>query len=174
MRKTDALHVLHTLAQRGVTVLDRGDLAKLFPEEQEKALEKSLQRLVADGILQRVCKGVYLNPLAHDADGYRLEQIASVLRRGDFSYLSLESMLAEYGLISQQPLRHLTVMTSGARGWIETAHGSIEFTHTKRPLPELIARSIAVSGRPLRIATRAAALQDLKRVGRNLHMLINQ
>lgn len=35
----------------------------MFPEEQEKTLEKSLQRLVCDGLLQRVAKGVYVNTM---------------------------------------------------------------------------------------------------------------
>ncbi len=32
---------------------------------------------------------------------------------GEYNYVSLESMLSEYGLISQIPIDRLTVMTTG-------------------------------------------------------------
>ena len=64
MKKIEAINKLVTLDQHGVYVLTRGDLAKAFPNEKEKAFEKSLQRLVADGILERVARGIYVNSLA--------------------------------------------------------------------------------------------------------------
>ena len=64
MQKIDALNTLKDLDRRGVYVLTKADLAKAFPDEEEKTLEKSLQRLVSDGILERVTKGIYLNPMA--------------------------------------------------------------------------------------------------------------
>lgn len=171
MKKMAALKALRDVDRHGVYVFSKGDLEKLFPEEQEKAFEKSLQRLVADGILERVCKGVYLNPLAASKAAYAIEDIALVLRRGSFSYVSLESVLSEYGVISQVPLRRMTVMTTGAKGVIDTPYGTIEFTHTKRRPSELIQRTIAVKNRPMRIACKAAAVQDLLRVGRNVGMI---
>ena len=47
-----------------IGVLTKSDIEKMFPDEQEKAMEKSLQRMVADGLLVRVVKGIYLNPAA--------------------------------------------------------------------------------------------------------------
>lgn len=171
MKKTAAIQKLAELDRVGVYVLTKGDLAKAFPLEGGKAFEKSLQRLVTDGILQRVAKGVYINPLARSKKGRVVEDIAAVLRRGHYSYLSLESMLSEYGLISQVPVSRLTLMTSGAGGLHKTPYGTIEFTHTKRRVAELILRTRSVPGRPLRIATREAAVTDLLRVGRNTNML---
>ncbi|MEN9868423.1 MAG: hypothetical protein RL748_4013 [Pseudomonadota bacterium] len=171
MKQMDALKVFRQLDRQGIYVLARADLEKLFPQEHEKAFEKSLQRLVSAGLLERVCKGVYLNPLARSKGAYVIEEIASVLRRGSLSYLSMESMLSEYDLISQIPLRRITVMTTGAKGVVDTPYGSIEFTHTKRRATDIIRRSVALENRPLRIATEAAAVQDLRRVGRNTHML---
>jgi hypothetical protein len=46
----------------------------------------------------------------------------------------------------------------------------IEFTHTARPVRELIGRMRDV-GRPLRLATPQSAWADLKRVGRNTHLV---
>ena len=65
----------------------------------------------------------------------------------------------------------MTVMTTGASGLIETPYGTIEFTHTKRTLPEIVKRTMVVKGRPLRIATKRAAARDLLRVGRNVNMM---
>lgn len=171
MNKTEAIHQLVALDRMGVYVLTKGDLAKAFPDEKAKALEKSLQRLVADQILQRVAKGVYLNPLAKSRQGRVIEDIAAVLRRGHFSYVSRESMLSEYGLISQVPMSRITLMTTGANGLYETPYGTIEFTRTKRRTADLIQRTMSVKGRPLRIATRQAALADLVRAGRNTGMI---
>ena len=64
MNRIAAINKLAALDRFGVYVLSKGDLAKAFPDEKEKAFEKSLQRLVADGILQRVAKGIYVNAMA--------------------------------------------------------------------------------------------------------------
>jgi len=172
MKKIDALKALQDLDRRGIYVLTKGDLEKLFPEEQEKAFEKSLQRLVTDGILERVTKGVYLNPMAMSKKSHIVEDIAVVLRRACFSYVSMESILSEYGVISQVPIRRVTIMTTGAKGVYDTPYGTIEFTHTKRRPADIIRRTLTVKNRPLRIASREAAVQDLVRAGRNIDMMM--
>ena len=78
MQKIDALNTLKDLDRRGVYVLTKADLAKAFPDEEEKTLEKSLQRLVSDGILERVTKGIYLNPMATSKKSHVVEDIAAV------------------------------------------------------------------------------------------------
>ena len=171
MQKIDALNTLKDLDRRGVYVLTKAGLAKAFPDEEEKALEKSLQRLVSDGILERVSKGIYLNPMATSKKSHVVEDIAAVLRRSHLSYVSMESMLSEYGVISQVPVRRVTIMTTGAKGTYNTPYGTIEFTHTKRRLVEIIRRTAIVKNRPLRIALKAAAVQDLVRAGRNTGMM---
>ena len=146
MKKMEAIHKLATLDAAGVYVLSKGDLVKAFPREQEKALEKSLQRLVGDGVLQRVTKGTYVNMLARSKRANVVEDIAAVLRRGHNSYLSLESMLSEYGVISQVPISRITLMTTGANGVYHTPYGTIEFTHTKRRIADLIRRTVSAKG----------------------------
>ena len=93
------------------------------------------------------------------------------LRPGKLSYVSLESMLSEHGVISQIPLSRLTVMTTGAGGVHKTPFGTIEFTHTKRSVPDILERTVFIKGRPLRIAKKRAAVTDLLRVGRNTDMI---
>lgn len=171
MKLTDALKTLNDLDRQGIYIFSRSDPEKMFPKEQEKAMEKSLQRLVRGGILERVGKGLYLNPLAVSKKSRVVEDIAAVARRGHYSYLSLESILPEYGAISQIPLNYLTVMTTGAKGLLKTRYGVIEFTHTQRSLQDIAKKTLLAPGRPLRIATLEAAKQDLRRVGRNVNLL---
>ena len=64
MKMTDAIKVFKELDQRGMYLFSKSDLEKMFPDEKEKTLEKSLQRLAKEGILERVCKGYYLYTLA--------------------------------------------------------------------------------------------------------------
>src|SRR6185312_15612679 len=109
MNKVDAINKLAALDRSGVYVVTKGDLAKAFPQEKDKSFEKSLQRLVSDGILQRVAKGVYVNSMVRSKKGQVVEDIAAVLRRGHFSYVTRESMLSEYGVISQVPMSRITL-----------------------------------------------------------------
>lgn len=169
------IHLIRNLAQldrRGLYVLSRRDIEKLYPEEGDKAMEKSLVRMVEDGLLQRVAKGIYLNPTATSKNRWVAEEVAKALRPGHLSYVSLESILSEYGAISQIPINRMTVMTTGKSGVVETPYGMIEFTHTKRKAAEIIRRTMLPKGRPLRIATKEAAVKDLLRVGRNSNMII--
>ena len=81
---------------------------------------------------------------------HTLENVAKAMRRGEYNYVSLESALSEYGVISQIPMR-LTVMTTGRKGEVNTPFGTIEFTHTSRPIHDIL-DDIHDIGRPLRLA----------------------
>ncbi len=171
MNITTASKVLHHWDKRGRRVFTRRDLARLFPDDSPKALTLGLARLTEKGLLERACRGVYVNPLAASANSRTLEQIAVAMRRGEYNYLSLESMLSEYGIISQIPLDRLTVMTTGRKGVYRTPWGVIEFTHTARPVEAILDGSTVTAERPLRLATPHTAWRDLKRVGRNLELV---
>jgi predicted transcriptional regulator of viral defense system len=171
MKRMELIRGLAQLDRQGVHVLARRDIEKLFPDEGAKSMDQSLKRMVADGLLQRVARGLYVNPAASSKNRWIAEEIAKALRPGSLSYVSLESILSEYGVISQIPVSRMTVMTTGASGLIETPYGTIEFTHTKRGRAEIIKRTLVAKGRPLRIATRQAAVRDLLRVGRNANMM---
>lgn len=152
-------------------MLARRDIEKLFPKEGAKAMDQSLKRMVADGLLQRVARGLYVNPAASSKNRWIAEEIAKALRPGKLSYVSLESILSEYGVISQIPVNRMTVMTTGVSGLVQTPYGLIEFTHTKRGAAAIVKRTLLPKDRPLRIATKQAAVRDLLRVGRNANML---
>jgi predicted transcriptional regulator of viral defense system len=171
MNKTHGIQELRDWDKRGKFVFTKHELRKLFPQENFKTFTEGLYRLVKDKILQRACRGVYVNPHALSDDGFTIEHIAKALRYGEYSYVSLESILSEYGVISQIPIDRLTVMTTGRSGIYKTPFGVIEFTHTKRPAEKILQGIIQVETRPLRIATKETAWRDLKRVGRNVNMV---
>ncbi|MGJ7545468.1 type IV toxin-antitoxin system AbiEi family antitoxin [Variovorax sp. LT1R16] len=171
MKRLELIGRLAELDRRGIYVLARRDLDKLFPAESAKSMEQSLKRMVDDRLLERAARGLYVNPAASSRNRWIAEEIAKALRPDALSYVSLESMLSEYGVISQIPIDRMTVMTTGGSGLIETPYGTIEFTHTKRGVAQVIKNTLAVKGRPLRIATQRAAVRDLLRVGRNANML---
>ena len=164
--------MLNTAERNGLFLFATNDFRKFFPEESPKSLEKSLARMVTSQALSQPCKGLYLNPqYAARSPGNILEYVARKLRSASLCYVSLESMLSEYGVISQVPMGRLTVMTTGAPGEFHTLYGIIEFTHTKRSVPDILKRTFYTPERPLRRAYKKAAAQDLRRVGRNVEMM---
>lgn len=171
MKQIDAIKRLHAFDMKGRYVYRYKDLKKVFYCHSDKAFESTVKRLVCSEILERVAKGVYVYGLSqHKATSSTLENIAKNLRRGKYNYISLESALSEYGLISQIPLDRLTIMTTGSSAEFKTPFGVLEFTHTSRSAINIIDNTLRREG-VLRMATQDVALEDLKRVGRNLHMI---
>lgn len=171
MRNLQAIQILREWDKKGKFVFTKNELRKLFYKDKDKAFSEGLLRLVKDNILERACRGVYVNPNASSMNGYTIEHIAKALRQGAYNYVSLESILSEYGVISQIPIDRLTIMTTGREGIYRTHYGVIEYTHTKRPISDIINSIQKIEKRPLRIATKHAAWRDLKRVGRNIHLV---
>ena len=172
MKQLDFVKALRVLDDMGRYVFTKTELKNwLFASESTASFERSLERLVASGELQRAARGVYINPHAKSQDGYALEHIARALRPGEYTYVSLESALSEYGAISQIPIDRLTLMTTGRKGLVSTPFGVIEFTHTAKPASKIVGNIKPMPNRPLRIASKPYAWQELKRVGRNTNMV---
>lgn len=170
MNQVAAIQCLSSFDARGHYVYARADLAKVFHEDSPRTFQAGLDRLVSKKILLRVARRIYVYALSRNIGGDTLEQIARTIRRGEYNYISLESALSEYGIISQILMDRLTVMTTGRKGEYKTPFGVIEFTHTARAVSGII-DDIRAVGRPLRMASPAAACRDLKRVGRNTHLI---
>ncbi len=170
MNQTNAIQRLAAYDKKGRYIFTKKDLTKVFQEDSDRALQAGLKRLVQRGVLVRAAKGIYVYALSRNKGSDTLEQIAKTIRRGEYNYVSLESALSEYGAISQIPIDRLTVMTTGRKGQYKTPFGVIEFTHTKRAVPDIISNINAV-GRPLKVAGKFEAYRDLKRVGRNTHLV---
>ncbi len=171
MRIVAAIRTLTDRDRCGRAVFTFPDMRMMFPDESAKTLSESLGRLVRAGLLERVGKGIYFNPLSRRSHGRLLEEIAAAMRGGEYNYTSLECALSEWGVISQLPMRYLTVMTTGRKGTFRTPYGTIEFTHTKRSTADIVRNTIVMDPPRLRLATAPAAYRDLKRVGRNLHLV---
>jgi predicted transcriptional regulator of viral defense system len=170
MQQLQAIKCLAFYDRKGRYVFTGHDLAKVFPGDTPRALQAGLNRLVGHGLLQRAAKGVYVNAMSRYLGGNTLEHIVKAMRRGEYNYVSLESALSEYGAISQIPIDRLTVMTTGRKGEYKTPFGTIELIHTKRPLSDIMVSTVRID-RPLRLASKMAAYRDLKRVGRNVHLV---
>lgn len=171
MKKIDAIQILRELDKKGKYVFTKHDMFKLFSNDNPRTLDETLRRLVKTNQIVRASRGIYVNIHAKSFDAYTIEHIAKALRRNEYNYVSLESILSEYGMISQIPINYLTVMTTGRKGTYKTTYGTIEFTHTKRSTINILDHIQTVRERPLRIATKETALRDLKRVGRNLNLV---
>lgn len=157
--------------KQGRYVFSRRELAKFFPQDSAKAFSESLNRHVHHGLIERACRSVYVNQTAASFDGSAIDRIAQILRSGCYNYVSLESALSDYGAISQVPVGRLTVMTTGRSGVYHTPYGTIEFTHTKRSVENILENTAKTKVRPLRVAFKSTAWRDLKRVGRNTHLV---
>lgn len=171
MNRRQLQSVLRLWDQQGRYVFSKHELAKLFLDDSPKTLSITLNRHSRDGLIQRACRGVYINSEANSVDRFTLERIAIILRSGYYNYVSLESALSEYGAISQIPIDRLTIMTTGRSNTYQTPYGTIEFTHTDRAVEDILQNTLKTPERPLRIAKKQAAWRDLKRVGRNTHLV---
>ena len=172
MNKSQFMLSLDLWDRQGRRVFTSQDLRKIFSADSEKGLKAQLSRFCAeeDPQISRAIRGVYVNLRSRRPATHLLEEIARTIRRGSHNYISLESALSEHGRISQIPVSRLTVMTTGRSAEYETRWGIIEFTHTDRDPGEFLTE-IEDVGRPLRLARPERALRDLRRVGRNLHLV---
>ena len=170
MKMRSAMRAFAKLDDEGRRVFTTDDLREIFPEDGEKTFSEGLRRLVRAGHLERIQRGIYVNRGSSRSWYGFPEELAAVVRRGHRNYISLECALSEWGIISQVPYGYLSVMTTGRKGVVETRNGWIEFTHTARRGLDLETDTVDI-GLALRLATPRAALRDLRRVGRNLHMV---
>ncbi|PCK07258.1 MAG: hypothetical protein COA42_15170 [Alteromonadaceae bacterium] len=143
----------------------------LFADEAEKTLYQALRRHQKNGIIEQVCKGVWQNPMSRYIENdTRLEELALLLRPDHYNVVSLETVLSQASVISQQMFAYLTVMTTGQSKCFKTPFGTLELTHTKRKLTEL-SRYKVPPGHRLPWVGVDVAYRDLKRVGRNVDLV---
>lgn len=157
--------------KNGASVFSLSDIATLLQMPDRKAAAKVMYSACSAGLFTAVAKGLYISSL-HSIDQLTiLYKIANRLRAGSISYISLESELSHTGAISQIPIDRVTIITTGRKGLFKTPFGTIEFTHTKRS-PVEISKSVYFDSRIQMFRANAKqALLDLKKTGRNTHML---
>lgn len=147
------------------------DLAMLTDSVPNQSFSKLLHKATKAGVLEKVCKNIFINPLSPPEGRGVLHKIASILHWNKFIYISLESQLSYLGVISQVMPNQLTLMTTGRSGSIKTKYGIIEFTHTSRSLDKINKEVYFDHEIGAFRATKDKAIMDLKRVGRNLDMI---
>lgn len=168
-------HLAKTL--KAITPRDRylftlSDLGSVLPTHNRSALMVLLSRAVKSGLLQRVCRGLYLYPDTNPQDGLLLYRAAARLRAGDFNYLSLESVLSDAGVISQIPLGWITLMSSGRNRIVDCGRfGHIEFVHTQRSAGKLATQLSWDSRINLWRASVALALKDMNHTHRSQELI---
>lgn len=157
-------------AEHALFTLD--DLRCLLPDLRRGALKVLVGRAEKEGVLRRVCRGLYLYPPAFVADGLLLYRAAARLRAERFNYLSLESVLSDAGVISQIPMNWITLMSSGRSRIVDCgSFGRIEFVHTKKR-PAGLRGDLAYDARcGLWRASPALALRDMKSARRSLDLV---
>ena len=130
--------ILEDVSSQEHFVFSKSDLRNIFPSSTDSNLNMILSRLVSKGVLIRVCKGIYVFGKASASNSTVLYRTASKLRSENMNYISLESVLSENSIISQQMASCLTVMTTGRSGAIECGKfGRIEFVHTAKDFAKI-------------------------------------
>lgn len=172
MREVDAVKALHEWDLRGKYLYRKRELS-LLTNESGATLDSTIRRLTRAGLLRCVARDVYLWELAwpHERDIFL--DLADFLRPGEFNYESLESSASRWGLISQVPVGHVMVVTTGAAGeTVIDGRGLIEFVHTDEPLEALLdARIVSRPDTTLPLASKRRTAEDLVRFGRSVDLI---
>lgn len=148
------------------------DFLAVFPDLSYNGLKSLLSRAAMNGILERVCSGIYLNPRADFPADLILYHTAAKYRSVFFNYLSLETVLSDAGVISQMPMNWITVMSSGRSYMVQCGRfGTIEFIHTKKRPEDLEGRVVYDSRCRLWRANAELALQDMRQTGRPMDLV---
>jgi hypothetical protein len=147
------------------------DLGILLHEPVTINFKKYLYKVVKAGVLIKVARDLYYNPVAGVQSVGILERVAKLVHWNKFIYVSLETQLSYLGVISQVTMKRLTVMTTGKSRIVKTPFGTIEFTHTSRSLDSLESELYYDDEINIFRANGSRAISDLKRVGRNTDML---
>lgn len=163
---------LENLADREHYIFSASDFYLLFPDLSSYALNMLLSRSVKKGLLARASKGFYIYSKANYERGFELFHLAARLREDNFSYLSLESILSEVGIISQIPIGHITLMTGGRSGVINCGkYGRIEFIHTKKSFVALSSQLTYDKRYKLWRASVPLAFADMKAAKRQMDLI---
>ena len=156
------------------TVFTTADLARtVLRNECAKGVERTLAAAVRDRLLVRVCRGLYAYPYAPAAGRPVREEAVVRMRPRAHSYISLESALSLWGVIDQEALGAITVMSTGRSQRFETPYGRIDITHTTRNPTAVMSAIVAPEPEQgwLPYAKPRLAARDLMRVGRNTDLI---
>lgn len=121
MPSISSLKAANILRKKRIKFLTQGQAARLFGISNTNTSYKLLQRLEAKDILRRVTRGFYIVSHTQVND---FEVANAALKP---SYVSLESALSHYGVLSQFPFTITSVTTKRSRRF--TFNKEFEYTH---------------------------------------------
>lgn len=163
---------LDMLADETSYLFTPADLRASLPGLTSGAFKALLSRAHKTGVLQRVCKGIYLYPRVNYPAGLVLFHVAAKLRADTFNYISLETVLSDAGVISQIPLNWITLMSAGRSHIVNCGRfGHIEFVHTKRRPADVADQLHYDPDRHLWCASVALALHDMNLTRRSTDLV---
>ena len=124
---------LESMADENHFLFSKNDLKIFFRGKTDANVNMILSRAVKDGFLERACKGIFIFTKVKFDRSRVLPLVTKKMRAGSLNYISMESVLSEEGVISQQLMNWLVVMTGGRSGVIDCGRfGSVEFIHTEK------------------------------------------
>ena len=173
MQPTDSLMSgIANLANAQHCLFASQDLRALLPQATDAAFKTLLSRLVAQGLLTRLCRGLYVYEKAKPDSSLLLFHAAARLRADAFNYISLETALSAAGLISQQPMQWVSIMSSGRSSVVRCGRwGTIEFVHTDQKPVDIAAQLQYDSACHLWRASTAQAMRDMRVTRRSLDLI---
>lgn len=143
-----------------------------MPDCSYEVFKTLVSRSTRNGTLRRLCRNLYLYEKVNYPRDLVLYHAASRLRAQCFTYLSLETVLSDAGVISQIPLNWITLMTSGREGLIEcVGFGTIEFVHTEKKPSQVKTELFWDSRCRLWRASPWRALTDMRNARRPLDLV---
>lgn len=122
MESLSAFKIYRTLREDGITIFTTTDLRRRFGVGSDNTAYKILQRLTIKGLLTRIQGGLYqvTDSPVHDFT------LANIIVTP--SYVSLESALSRYGILSQFPFV-VTSVTPKKGKKVETINKTLEYAH---------------------------------------------
>lgn len=164
--------ILAELADDEHYLFSLADLKGAMPEQSQGGFKALVCRGVKDGLLKRICRGLYLYPSVDYPGGLVLFHAAARLRADAFNYISLETALSDAGVISQIPINWITLMSSGRSHIVNCGEfGRIEFVHTKKRPENLTDHLIYDSRCRLWRASVALAIKDMRATKRSTDLI---
>ena len=156
-------------------IYSKSDLRNMIPSITDYNLNMILSRCISKKILIRVCKGIYFFCRKETNKSIVLYKTAAKLRCEYMNYISLETVLCEHSIISQQMPSFLTVMTSGRSGLIDCGQfGTIEFVHTAKDFSRISANLFIDTKAKMLKATPVQAYRDMVDTRRTTLALIDE
>ncbi len=169
MNRKKVVDLCKSLAAKGVWCIPESTIWCGLDYPEKASLRVAMSRHVKAGVIERIAPRLYRNPFCNPP-AFALHRLANFLRPEDDMYLSLESVLSEASVISQVP-SVLTFVTTGASYTFETSLGAISFVHTEEDSSSWAGHLTYIQDRQIWQASPEKALADLKRYGKNLHMV---